>query len=77
MLFSAYYDIIYAGGDEMKKEEKRMFNILAKPIDTAIILDGEKAEEFFAQKPDPKIKERILRNAEKIKAQRIINEGKK
>ena len=61
----------------MKKEEKHMFNILAKPVDTAIILDGEKAEEFFSQKPDPKIKERILRNAAKIKAQRIINEGKK
>lgn len=54
-----------------------MFNILAKPVDTAIILDGEKAEEFFAQKSDPKVRERILRNAEKIKAQRIINEGKK
>ncbi|MDE6500711.1 MAG: hypothetical protein K2L10_01280 [Ruminococcus sp.] len=60
----------------MKKEKKYMFNVLAKPVDTAIILDGKKAEDFFSQKPDPKVKERILRNAAKMKLQRIKNEEK-
>lgn len=27
-----------------------MFNVLAKPVDTAIILDGKKAEDFFRRK---------------------------
>ena len=60
----------------MKKEKKYMFNVLAKPVDTAIILVGKKAEDFFSQKPDPKVKERILRNAAKMKLQRIKNEEK-
>lgn len=60
----------------MKKEKKYMFNVLAKPVDTAIILDGKKAEDFFSQKTDPKVKERILRNADKMRLQRIKNEGK-
>lgn len=60
----------------MKKEKKCMFNVLAKPVDTAIILDGKKAEDFFSQKTDPKVKERILRNAAKMRLQRIKNEGK-
>lgn len=59
----------------MKKEKKCMFNVLAKPVDTAIILDGKKAEDFFSQKTDPKVKERILRNAAKMRLQRIKNEG--
>ncbi|MBO5104191.1 MAG: hypothetical protein J6B74_03915 [Ruminococcus sp.] len=54
----------------MKKEKKCMFNVLAKPVDTAIILDGKKAEDFFSQKTDPKVKERILRNAAKMRLQR-------
>lgn len=54
----------------MKKEEKHMMNLLAKPVNQAFVLDPAKAEEFLSRKADPKVKERILRNAEKIRQQR-------
>lgn len=53
-----------------EKEEKHMMKILAKPVNQVLILNPEKAEEFLNRKPDPKVKERILRNAEKLKLQR-------
>lgn len=53
-----------------EKEEKHMMKILAKPVNQVLILNPEKAEEFLNRKPDPKVRERILRNAEKLKLQR-------
>lgn len=47
-----------------------MMKILAKPVDQAFVLDPEKAEEFLNRKADPKVKEKILKRAEKLKLQR-------
>jgi hypothetical protein len=47
-----------------------MFNVLAKPVDQAFVVDPDKVEEFLKEKADPKVKERILRNAEKLRLQR-------
>ena len=52
------------------KEEKHMMKILAKPVNQVLIINPEKAEEFLNRKPDPKVRERILRNAEKLRLQR-------
>lgn len=52
------------------REEKHMMKILAKPVNQVLILNPEKAEEFLNRKPDPKVRERILRNAEKLRLQR-------
>ena len=52
------------------KEEKYMMKILAKPVNQVLIINPEKAEEFLNRKPDPKVRERILRNAEKLRLQR-------
>lgn len=49
------------------KEEKHMMKILAKPVNQVLIINPEKAEEFLNRKPDPKVRERILRNAEKFR----------
>ena len=44
-----------------------MMKILAKPVDQAFVLDPEKAEEFLNRKADPKVKEKILKRAEKLR----------
>jgi len=56
------------------KEEKSMFNLLAKPINQAFVVAPDKIQEFLNEKPDPKVKERILKNAEKMKLQRLKKE---
>lgn len=61
---------ITAGRKHKFKEEKHMMKILAKPVNQVLILNPEKAEEFLNRKPDPKVRERILRNAEKLRLQR-------
>lgn len=48
-----------------------MFVVLAKPVDQAFVLNPEKAEEFLARKGDPKIKEMILKRAEKFRKNMI------
>ena len=47
-----------------------MMRILAKPVDQAFVINPEKAEEFLNRKADPKVKEMILKRAEKLKKQR-------
>lgn len=59
-----------------KREENRMFNILAKPVNQALIVAPDKVDDFLNEKADPKVKERILRNCERLKQQRIENERK-
>lgn len=44
-----------------------MMKVLAKPVDQAFILNPEKAEEFLSRKADPKVKERIMKRAEKMR----------
>jgi hypothetical protein len=46
-----------------------MFNVLARPVDQAFVVAPDKVEEFLKEKADPKVKERILRNAEKFQQQ--------
>lgn len=58
------------------KGENRMFNMLAKPVNQAFVVAPDKVEAFLNEKADPKVKERILRNCERIKQQRITNERK-
>lgn len=53
-----------------------MFNILAKPVNQALIVAPDKVDDFLNEKADPKVKERILRNCERLKQQRIENERK-
>lgn len=44
-----------------------MMKVLAKPVDQAFVLNPEKAEEFLNRKADPKVKERIMKRAEKMR----------
>ena len=44
-----------------------MMRILAKPVDQAFVINPEKAEEFLNRKADPKVKEMILKRAEKLR----------
>jgi hypothetical protein len=46
-----------------------MFNVLARPVDQAFVVAPDKVGEFLKEKADPKVKERILRNAEKFQQQ--------
>lgn len=58
------------GGDKMvNKEEGHMFNVLAKPVNQAFVVAPDKIEVFLKEKADPKVKERILRNAERFQQQ--------
>lgn len=56
------------------KEEKCMFNVLAKPVNQAFVVAPDKIEAFLNEKADPKVKERILRNTQRMKQQRLENE---
>lgn len=44
-----------------------MMVLLAKPVDQAIVLNPEKADEFINKRIDPEVKAEILRKAEKIR----------
>ena len=44
-----------------------MMVLLAKPVDQAIILNPEKADEFINKRIDPEVKAEILRKAEKLR----------
>ena len=44
-----------------------MMRILAKPVDQAFVINPEKAEEFLNRKADLKVKEMILKRAEKLR----------
>ena len=46
-----------------------MFNVLAKPVNQAFVVAPDKIEVFLKEKADPKVKERILRNAERFQQQ--------
>lgn len=52
-----------------KKEGKHMINVLAKPVSCVLFVDPEKTEAFLNRKADPKVKERILRNAKRLEEQ--------
>lgn len=52
-----------------KKEEQHMFNVLAKPVECALVVDPEKLTEFLKHKSNQKMKERILRNAKRLEEQ--------
>ena len=41
--------------------------ILAKPVQTVIVISGDKAKEFLSKKADPNIKARILERARKMR----------
>jgi len=47
-----------------------MMVLLAKPVDQAIILNPEKADEFLNLKADPKVKALIKERSEKLRLQR-------
>ena len=47
-----------------KKEGKQMFQVLAKPISYALIVDA-----LLKHKPNPAMKERILRDAKRLEEQ--------
>ena len=40
-----------------KKERKQMFQVLAKPISYALIVDARQADAFLKHKPNPAMKE--------------------
>ena len=48
-----------------------MFVVLAKPVDQAIVLNPEKADEFINKRIDPEVKAEILRKAEKLRKDMI------
>lgn len=52
-----------------KKEGKQMFQVLAKPISYALIVDAQQADVFLKHKPNPAMKERILRDAKRLEEQ--------
>ena len=52
-----------------KKERKQMFQVLAKPISYALIVDARQADAFLKHKPNPAMKERILRDAKRLEDQ--------
>lgn len=45
------------------------FIVLAKPVSCVLFIDPEKTEAFLNRKTDPKVKERILRNAKRLEKQ--------
>lgn len=47
-----------------------MMQVLAMPVDRAIVLNPDKAEEFMNRKADPSVKQKILERAEKLRKQR-------
>lgn len=47
-----------------------MMVLLAKPVDQAIVIAPEKAEEFKSLKADPKVKALIKERSEKLRLQR-------
>ena len=44
-----------------------MMVLLAKPVDQAIVLNPDKADEFINKRIDPEVKAEILRKAERIR----------
>lgn len=47
-----------------------MFVVLAKPVNQAIVIAPEKAEEFVNLKADPKVKSLIKERSEQLRLQR-------
>lgn len=41
--------------------------VMSRPVQAAFVVDEAKTEQFLKKKSDPVIKERILKNAERIK----------
>lgn len=62
---------------QVKEEEKHMFKILAKPVDCAFVIAPDKTADFLNEKPNPKTKERIMRNAEKFRRQCVRDDRHK
>ncbi|MGN1037076.1 MAG: hypothetical protein ACI4PX_04815 [Ruminococcus sp.] len=54
-----------------------MFKILAKPVDCAFVIAPDKTADFLNEKPNPKTKERIMRNAEKFRRQCVRDDRHK
>ena len=52
-----------------KKKGKQMLQVLAKPISYALIVDARQADAFLKHKPNPAMKERILRDAKRLEEQ--------
>ncbi|WP_295217526.1 hypothetical protein [Ruminococcus sp.] len=61
----------------MEKEERHMFDIMAKPVQNVIFVREEKAEEFLQQKADAEMKKKILFRAKKIQEQMAQSENEK
>ena len=55
-----------------------MFVVLAKPVNKAIVIAPEKAEEFMNLKADPQVKLLIKKRSEQLRLQRerFKNSGK-
>lgn len=41
--------------------------VMSRPVQSAFVVDPSKAERFLNKKADPAIKERILKNSERMK----------